>query len=528
MLSENDAFVLSRWFAGLPIDPTVTASVGVEAIVTKLDSANRDHLNMARALFNEHLDAIFKQDPNTAPFKPVLVTRPEEGAFIPPLLKEAQLSDAAIDAAKNVAPWWYRTTAWLKARSPMTPAHFLEAGAVWLLSLAIARRVCVDFHERIYPLLYMVLVAETSKYAKSTGLNALYHIVNATMPHMLIPGQTSPEGMIEMLSGQLPTNFDKLSVNDKKLVQEGRTFAGQRGILLDEYSSLLGSGKKDYMQGFIELLMRLYDARDIEQHYTRSGGLAIIRHPGICILGATTPAAMSRNVSAEMWENGAMARYLIMFRDKPAPYTTLANTSAPPAEIVKPLRTLHHDLPKINSGGVFGGDDEEGFKPLMAAVTEDARRQYMAYSRAVYYDMITDELDERLHGNYRRMHVQALKIALALASMDWAESGGLGHVTIELGHFALAQMITEKSRTGLHRMMPVISQSSDSRVHRDLINVLRHMPGGVTVRDLVRRTGRNTNEVRSALDVLADSGEVLIDIHTPSTGRPTHLYKLVV
>ena len=526
ILADNDAFVLSRWFAGLPIDPTVAASVGVEAIVTKMDSGNRDHLNMARALFSDHLDGIFKQDPNKSPVRQI-ITRPEEGAYIPPLPKEAMLSDGARYAAEKVAPWWYRTTKWLKERSPMTPPHFLEAGAVWLLSLAAARRVCIDFHERIYPLLYMVMVAETSKYAKSTGLNALYNIINVTMPHMLIPGQTSPEGMIEMLSGQLPTNFDKLSNGDKRLVEAGRKFAGQRGILLDEFSSLLGSGKKDYMQGFIELLMRLYDARDLEQHYTRSGGLAIIKYPGISILGATTPAAMSRNVSYEMWENGSMARYLIMFRDRPAPYTTQANTSSPSDDIVKPLRNLHSSLPEIKTHSMFNEDEDESFKPMLAAMTQEARTQYEAYSRAVRHDMVKDDLDERLHGNYQRMHVQALKMALSFAAIDWAETGGLGNVNIELGHFALAQQLAEKSRQSLHRLMPIISQSSDSRVHRDLITIMQHMPGGITVRDLVRRTGRNTNEVRSALDVLADSGDVLIETHNPSTGRPTHLYKLL-
>jgi len=525
MLSNEDAYVLSRWFAGLNVDPTIQATPTLQAILAKMDSSNRDDLTLARRLFADELDVIFKADPNKPPVRKTLMVRPEDGAYVPPLPSDAVLRDKAIKSAEAVAPWWHSTVDWLERRSPMTPPIFLKLGAVWLVSLAVARRVCVDFHDRIYPLLYLLIVAETSKYAKSTGLNALYAIISAAMPHMLIPGQTSPEGMIEMLSGQLPTNYDKLTRTDQMLVEAGRQFAGQRGILLDEYSSLLGSGRKDYMQGFIELLMRLYDARDMEQHYTRSGGLAIIKYPGISILGATTPAALARAVSHEQWENGAMARYLIGFRDRPQPYSTNSLTSAPDGSIVAPLRQLHEGLPKIAVNNALDGDAKP-FKPVLAAATAEARTAYMSYTKAVYYDMVGDDLDERLHGNYRRMHVQALKMALALATLDWSMDGRKGLPTIQLGHWAIGQQLAEEARAGLHRMMPVISQSTDSRTHRDLITILRHTPAGITVRDLVRRTGRNTNEVRSALEVLADSGEIEVVVHTPATGRPTNLYRL--
>lgn len=525
MLSTEDAYILSRWFAGLTVDPTIQGSPTLTAILAKLDSANRDDLTLARRLFADELDVIFKQDPNKPPVKRMLMVRPEDGAYVPPLPASAQLNNKALEAAEGCAPWWHSTVDWLQRRSPMTPPMFLRTGAVWLVSLAIARRVAIDFHDRIYPLLYLLIVAETSKYAKSTGLNALYSIINLAMPHMLIPGQTSPEGMIEMLSGQLPTNYDKLPRRDQALVESGRKFAGQRGILLDEYSSLLGSGRKDYMQGFIELLMRLYDARDMEQHYTRSGGLAIIKYPGISILGATTPAALARAVTHEQWENGAMARYLVNFRDRPQPYSTNSLTSAPDGSIVAPLQQLHEGLPKIAVNNALD-DDARAFEPVIAAATPEARNAYMAYTKAVYHDMIDDALDERLHGNYRRMHVQALKMALALATLDWSMDGRKGLPTIGLGHWAIGQQLAEEARAGLHRMMPVISQSTDSRTHRDLITILRHTPAGITVRDLVRRTGRNTNEVRSALDVLADSGEIEVIVHNPPTGRPTNLYRL--
>src|SRR5690606_10562916 len=107
------------------------------------DSSKPDDLAFARRLLSDHLADIFQQDPNGEPPIALRSTslRPEEDAYIPPLLPEARLSDKAMAAAESVAPWYYQTVEWAKQRSPMTPPQFLEAGVVWLLSLAIARRV---------------------------------------------------------------------------------------------------------------------------------------------------------------------------------------------------------------------------------------------------------------------------------------------------------------------------------------------------------------------------------------------------
>ena len=123
------------------------------------------------------------------------------------------------------------------------------------------------------------------------------------------------------------------------------------------------------------------------------------------------------------------------------------------------------------------------------------------------------------------------KIALALACSDWALGDPNNQITIQLGHFALAQTIVERSRDSLHRLMPVLSQSSDARTQRNLLTVIKQATGGLlSVRDIVRATGRNTNEVRSALEVLIESGDIEMIEHKPAGlqgGRATQLYKLM-
>lgn len=527
-LGSQELYALSRAFSGLSVKEIKVSNPIVQEMLINLDWKKSEALRMAQLVFKDHIPAILAVDPNgPAPEPPKATAALPDAPYIPPLLPEAQLSHEALKASESVGSWYRSAVGWAKQRSPMTPVHFLESGILWTIGLAVNRRVCIEFHERIYPMLYLLLIAETSKYAKSTGMSAIHRLVSATMPHMLIPGSTTTEGMMEILSGTLPANFEKLTKRDQELIEAGRRFSGQRGIILDEYSSLLGAMKKDYMAGFVELLMRMYDNQDSEQHHTRSGGMIIVKYPGLSILGATTPAAMARTVSAEMWENGAMARYLMMFREDPLPYNPDYISWNIPSEVWQPLAKLHKSLPMIEVNNILS--DEQEFNPITAQISPEAHAQYRAYMKAVFYDMLTPDLDERLHGNYRRMHIQAIKIALALACVDWIQGKPDRPIRIELGHFALAQTMTEKARESLHRLLPVLNQSSDARTQKSLMTVLKNAPGGVmSVRDIVRLTGRNTNEVRSAIEVLVDAGSVEEIIHKPEgQGRGTLLYRIL-
>jgi predicted transcriptional regulator len=537
-LGSQELYALSRAFAGLSVKGLKVSDPLVQDMLSNLDWKKSESLRMAQLVFKDYIAAILAIDPRgPAPEPPKVETeaiklpttspRKEEQLHVPALPKEAQLSAKALKSIEQVSHWYKEAAEWAKLRSPMTPVHFLEAGILWTLGLAINRRVCLELHERIYPTLYLLLIAETSKYAKSTGMNAIRSLVSATMPHMLIPGSTTTEGMMEILSGAQPVNFDKLTKRDQELIEAGRRFAGQRGIILDEYSSLLGAMKKDYMAGFVELLMRMYDNQDSEQHHTRSGGMIIVKYPGLSILGATTPAAMARTVSAEMWENGAMARYLMMFRDEPLPYNPDYISWHIPDSIWQPLAKLHKNLPIIEVNDLLR--DETEFRPLVAQISPEAHAQYHRYMQAVFYDMLSADLDERLHGNYRRMHIQAIKIALALACADWVQGSHSAPIRIELGHFALAQTIAEKARESLHRLMPILAQSSDARTQRTLLGVLSNASDGfMSVRDIVRLTGRSTKEIRSAIDVLLEAGAIEEVKHqNEGGGRPVLIYRIL-
>jgi hypothetical protein len=521
-LSPQDAFILRRAMARMPIDAK-QLSPALNLMMRAYNLDNPDGYQQFSSVITSDTDLlvqIMKVDPNTPPAQPTTQSAAIDPiVYVPPLPREAQLTSEAIRAMDDVGDWYKLTSAWAAQRSPMTPPHFLQAATIWLAGLACARRLVLHLHDRIYPHLYLLIVAETSRYAKSTGMSVFYSLIHNCFPHLLVPGSATTEAMMEILSGQSPANYEKLPQTQQRNIDAGRKFAGQRGIMLDEYSSLLGSSKKDYMQGFIELLMRLYDAREVEQYYTRSGGLLTINRPGISIFGATTPAAMARSLNNETWENGEMARYLIFFREEVLGYNDdYARLEIPP-DVIAPLVKLHTALPNMKEF-----DEDGSYHPMSASFEPRAFDAYRAYAQAVRYTLIED-CDPRLHGNYTRMHVQAIKIALALAATDYLGSGK-DYVQIELGHWALAQQMVERSRANLHSLMLSLNETKDSRIQRDLLVILRQNPGGLTVRDFCRRMSAYADEIRSGLDVLLESGDIMEIEHKPTTGRPTKVYSV--
>lgn len=520
-LSRQDLYALRRALAQLPTKHLNITHPLVKGICD-LDMRDGSVTRTVQTVLQPYIGKIFEIDPNAPPPEPEnhpLSTR----AYVPPLPAAAQLSAADLKAAEGVGTWYRAALEWCVKRSPMTPVHFLETGLIWLLGLAINRRVCLSLHSDIYPHMYLLIVAESSKYAKTTGMNTVKKLAEACFPHLLIPGSTTPEALMEILSGEKPSNYDKLKAKAREMVDGGRAFPAQRGMMVDEYSGVLAAAKKDYMAGFIELLMKLYDAGDSEQHQTRGSGMLYVEYPAMSIFGATTPAAMARSTSYELWENGALARYLIMFREGSLPYVNAAGERMPPKSLTEPLSHLYNVLPSLPP------PDSEGqnFTPIYAEIAPDAHKHFIEYDKVMRFDMLDESLDERLHPNYSRMPTQLLKAALALAVMDWAGKKEKNtRPVISMAHIALAQTIVEKARESLHNLLPVLNMTIEARRRRSILSQLKVHIAGLSVHQLCDQLGAKASDIKEAMNPLLEDGTLEAIEHRPHTGRPTWIYRI--
>ena len=90
-------------------------------------------------------------------------------------------------------------------------------------------------------------------------------------------------------------------------------------------------------------------------------------------------------------------------------------------------------------------------------------------------------LDDRLRAIYGRLHVQAIKVAILLAALDWAdEDGGLPHPKVTVAHWYRAQQIAEEWRASAHRLLADLGENEEGRLENRVLSLLKACGGSAT------------------------------------------------
>jgi hypothetical protein len=476
------------------------------------------------------LSDIIRIDVNAGPPEQAKAqTSGESDVFVPPLPKEAQLSDRTLQAGERVSGFITAMVAWLEKLSPMTPRPMLLSGTHFAISLAVARRCCLPIYKGVYPQFYILWVAPTSRYKKSTGSAPIRRLLEAAIPYMLLPEDMTPEAAQLALAGKRPVNYDNLPLHEKSRIDRGIPHAARRGMYIDEVSSLFGAMKrKDSMQGFEELLLKGADNPDRLSRWTVGEGYYVLRNFNLNLLGLTTPRALGRNLREDDWDTGLFARFLIMTPDCAAVYKLPSLTfedMAPPSALVAGLQTIESAMPVPPSEIEMANGSAPVLPSIKAHMTGEVKAMLEAYSKAVTFSMLLEGAnmpDERLHGGYSRLHEYAIKAALNAAIVDWALSGAQGVPIITEGHWAHGQQFAELCRASLHRLLSALEVTEENKNERKLLAILSRSPQGMTKRDLTKYTHLPVRTVEILLDMLLESGDV---VAVQPEGRRTILYK---
>ena len=177
-LSDKDAWILRRAIAKQPLEDIEPDNSLLALLFRVYDISTDDgysHISRFVTFDTDIMTRVMQMDP-TQPVpetdKPDAIE--DDLIYVPSLPDNAKLTDEALAMGETVAGWYRKTARWAQNQSPMTPSHFLEIATIWTIGLAVARRVRINLHEAIYPHLYALIVAETSRYAKSTGIINAY------------------------------------------------------------------------------------------------------------------------------------------------------------------------------------------------------------------------------------------------------------------------------------------------------------------------------------------------------------------
>jgi hypothetical protein len=341
--------------------------------------------------------------------------------------------------------------------------------------------------------------------------------------------------LVAKLAGQRPSNYEQLLPSEKKLEDAAIRFAGQRGLSIDEASKILIP--KKYMEGHAEALMQLFDAPDRMERELRGDGKLIVYNPALSLIGATTPAMLARYLTDAEWESGLMARIIPLTpAEKEVKY--VVSTHSP--ELQTMMEGLKSRLMRIHNAfptppdwdALYSSEDTVRLKMVEALLEPTVMSRFNTYSEAMHE--LTDPrrgLDERLRGNYGRLPVLAIKLALILTVMDWADDGGKESLRITEAHWARAQMLSEEYRASAHRLLAELNVSQDVKNEQKVLDFIARTQATKppTKREIHRGAGiKNRKDAHSAVEALIESGVIVeVERRSNGAGRPTMAYKLM-
>jgi hypothetical protein len=438
---------------------------------------------------------------------------------VPDLPKEARLPADLVRAGEEVGHWLDNYLEYADAVSPLTPDLFHESAGLWLIGVAVARRLCLNLaHATIYPNFFILWSAPTTLYAKSTGLDIAESLAQDTIPHLLLPQETTPEALMTEMAGREPSGLQDLPENDRELWVQSRNFAAQRGMILDEASALFSSFKRDYNTGLIEALIRLYDCKPLYKRVTRGQGFVVVRDAALAFIGATTPAALQRVDTDHLWQAGLWPRFALLTPER-EPTWRQSEERQRPDNLTTSLR---HLAKEYLSCPVYPDRPQ----PRSVAISPDAFSHWQAYDKAMRHDLLRgdNKPDGRLWGVYGRLPTQAIKIAICLAAIDWA---GDGAPEITANHWAAAQGIAERWRASAHRLLDALSTVSPETDLESRIEQLIRQSGEITARDLQRVTHQRRDAIDVILDRLRKDG-LLVEVERKGKRGPaTKAYRWI-
>jgi hypothetical protein len=392
------------------------------------------------------------------------------------------------------------------------PREMSEAAALTILSIAVARRLYLPtYFEDIYPILWTLWVAPSTVFHKTTALNLVRRLVRDIMPWLLLPEESSNDRLIQNMAGLKPVNWEQLKLWDQDRLRHGWRHAAQRGIVVDEASSLFGSFDKEYNRGKIETFLRAFDCADEVAVETNKHGIIYMRYLYMPLLGATTPTSIQFANNTFMWESGFWPRFVVlaperMFPDRP--HRKSERIHRPPA-LGHRIRQL---LQKLPEPGEQTDPAAEPSPPPQLAVTMDQAcwEHWLEYRDTLTYVFQNPKIvsDNRIKLMYGRLPVKLLRAAMLLAADDWPEGEAAPRITEP--HYARAFQIAEQWRINAHRFVEIMNQPPQGEdLERRLLKTIEHMIQDgrpTTTRELARVTHWPRETLNSLLAQMNEDG----------------------
>ena len=469
---------------------------------------------------------------------------------VPPLPASASLDPSL---AAGASSWLDTYVAYASTVCPMLPPLFHESAALWLASVAVARRLYVSISGRpIYPDLFVAWIVPNGLYETAAAFDLVRDLAERAFPGLLAPSHITPLDLLYLFAGCLgPREGWGRWERTYDGNQQDDHFPAQRGWLLGDLSRLLPTRRAFHSRG-LGLLVDFYQCHPRYRYATNPLGFLTVPNTYLSLLSCATPASIAGSLSDRaLWDLGWWPSFALIVPEPGRPAWQLpAPTPEPPAHLPTLVR-LFQKLP--------GNGQPDHYRPCQVELAPGVAAAWLRYQRALAYDLLTPDLDARLWNAYSQLPVQLIKVATLLAALDWVaslppdpppapktrgrakpqdvpapEDGPGDRPTITLPHLARAQSIVEAWRASLHRALAAgraaASGDLDARLSaRILRQIEKHEPAGATARDVYHNLAdRKPSEIAARLAQLVTLGlvETIPGPDLPGPGGPTTYYRV--
>jgi hypothetical protein len=218
-------------------------------------------------------------------------------------------------------------------RGMEVPTLFTLWSGLWLLSTVIKREAWLKwFPLDMFPNLYVILAGPAGS-KKSTTIDDvgmpilermqqyMYHPNVRRMKNInVVKDKMTPEALLDaMLPGNKKGKASFVLVDDKGnplLDEHNRPLrykaTSETGIVLSEMTSSIG--KRSYTEGFVEILLDLYNPKERWEWRTRSEGAKYMYRTYVTLLAATTPTAFKESVPKVAAGDGFLSRCVTVYQ----------------------------------------------------------------------------------------------------------------------------------------------------------------------------------------------------------------------
>lgn len=482
-----------------------------------------DHMYASLKASNTSFQRFLARYESAVPPAPTVLPSLESEGYVPPLPKRARYPE---HLSQGACPWLDQGyIPFSKKWSPRGYELFHEATGLWLLSTVAARRVGFHFGGPQYTPLYIALVGITTIHTKSTTTRIANNVLEkAGLRWLLSANVTTPQKLMSSMAGtRIPADYRALSPDQQEQVRYRLAFSAQIGWYYEEFGMQLDAmvQKNGPMSDFKGLLRILDDCLDAYKYDTVARGAELINKPYLALLACMTPSDIRpyAGSTSKFWKDGLFARFAFIA----PPEHSRKRDRFPrgeqyiPPEILQPLMDWHQRLgvPEVSIEPIYDkrGDPTDQYQMTKEELNEqfyeispEIEDAFYTYEECLL-DIAQEHGTEMLYGNYGRLPMKTLRIATLFASIS-------NSPRIELQHWARAQEVTEHWRGSFHELLAQVSEQEPTvakQLEDRILDVVKGL-GTPTAREVAQRVHESTDQVKTILDSLTNSGVLGRDV----------------